>query len=123
MQQGCAARWLGCCRARSTDGLPQYVLVAPQCPGGQRTLVYMTQQLRISCWVAQWLARVVVAGSWSITVDSADDLVCKGGAGFSRYGPHTTAALVSVHQRLFVRQSALKSVDCDGRAPQVASRI
>jgi hypothetical protein len=41
----------------------------------------MLALLRCGCW----LALVSVAKSWSVTIDSADDLVCKGGAGFSKY--------------------------------------
>ena len=50
-------------------------------PGAARRAnrpVEMLALLRCGCW----LALVSVAKSWSVTIDSADDLVCKGGAGF-----------------------------------------
>ena len=33
------------------------------------------------------MTAMLPAGSWGVTIDSADDLVCKGGAGFSTFGP------------------------------------
>ena len=49
----------------------------------------MAQRLRFSYQLAQWLAMAAVASSWSVTIDSAEDLICKGGAGFSKYGAST----------------------------------
>jgi len=53
-------------------------------------------QLRFSCRLATWLAVATVAGSWSVTIESADDLVCKGGVGFSKYGTSTLALSLSL---------------------------
>eukprot|EP01043_Picozoa_sp_COSAG02_P010107 COSAG02_NODE_350_length_24063_cov_47.131447_5_plen_127_part_00 len=50
-------------------------------------------QLQFSFRLAIWLAVVTAAGSWSVTIESADDLVCKGGAGFSKYGTSTPLSL------------------------------
>lgn len=45
------------------------------------------QRLRFSCWLVQWLAATLPADSWGVTIDSADDIVCTGAAGFSKFGP------------------------------------